>query len=155
MLNFNQKIIFIQHTTGSKVKISIPLQRIKQQEYTSQWLLKEAIMALKRQFPKEAATFDNIVALQTTNNKYAIDHCLCSPKNSISFLADGIILIPFYKQVKTQGGKNDDSDIASSQVTIDDFVVVTKLGYGAFSNVYLGNFYRTQILYNNYYLSFK
>lgn len=123
-----QKTIYLQHTTHSSFKILIP--KDKEAELTAGWLLNEAINLLKEAFPKERK-FSDIVALQTVNRDYGIDHWLSFPHKSLEILRDQTKLRPFYKQqTKSKSGSN--------KVCLDDFILEAKLGFGAFSNVYLG-----------------
>lgn len=128
MANPASKNIYIEYALDQKLKISVPSTKTK--VHTCGWLLEETIQKLKQVNPTNKQ-FENIVALQTTDDQFAIDHWLTLPQKSISILKDGIVLKPFYKQ---ESGSKD----INGKVSLEDFVVETKLGFGAFSNVYLG-----------------
>ena len=118
------KEILIQHQPEQLVTIVVPF--LKTKEHTCGWLLQEAKRKLQKAFPSE--NFENMVALQTLKGEYAVDHWLTHPNKSLSVIKDGTILKPFYKQEVNPFEK----------VSLESFIIETKLGYGAFSNVYLG-----------------
>lgn len=124
----NTKSVSIQY--GSEVKIKISFPATKSRDHTCAWLLDEAIRQLKQTYPNEK-NFDNVVALQTVNGEFAVDHWLTMPRKNLSILRDETVLKPFFSQ-------DISSDDASCKVSLDSFIIETKLGYGAFSNVYLG-----------------
>lgn len=129
MSEATKHIIYIKFDSKQAIKVAIPFDRLK--SLTSQWLLSETITRLKKKFPEETR-LNNIVALQTVKANHAIDYCLCSPDKSLDFLLNGTVLKPFYKQKKTTD---------ETKISLDDFVIETKLGNGSFANVYLGNFH--------------
>lgn len=122
------KNIFVQNESGQCIKIAVPV--LKTKLHTCGWLLQEAKQKLQEAFPPE--NYENAVTLQTVNREYAVDHWLTLPKKSLSVIKDGTVLKLFYKQ-------EDGSTNQFEKVTLDSFIIETKLGYGAFSNVYLGN----------------
>lgn len=131
MISESNKItLYIQHTDGSNVQICFPAEKSK--ELTCHWLVEQAIMKLKEAFP-EGEGLSSIVALQTVYREYAVDHWLSIPYRNLSILRDGTMLKPYYRPAKKV-------DTHSTKVSLDDFIIETKLGYGAFSSVYLGSF---------------
>lgn len=130
MTKSHLKAIYVQHGLNTAVKLVVPADR--GDHLTTQWLFNETIKELKAKFPTETC-FDNVVALQTANNNFAIDYWLTQPNKPISVLKNETILKPFFKQpnIKSSSGK----------VSLDDFIIETRLGYGAFSRVYLGKFF--------------
>ena len=127
--------LFIVLSPSKQVKLEIPSDKTK--ELTCHWLLEEAIAKLKQEFPEEEK-IDDIVALCTVNHEFAVDHWLTFHYKNISILRNGTILKPFYKQSVPS---KEERDLFNSKVTLNDFIVEIQLGYGAFSNVYLGNKY--------------
>lgn len=124
--------VFIHYGVNSKVEIKIPENL--QKHLTCAWLLEETINKIKKaggdlNLRDENAT---IVTLKTKNNDYAVDHLLNDPKQDLRFLRGGTILEPYY------GVNTRCLDEFGNKVELSDFEIETKLGYGAFSNVYLG-----------------
>lgn len=131
MTSFTLKTIYIENQYGPKLEVTLSTQFIKEQ--TCKWLLEELKSKLKQICSSEKLPeIDRIVALQTTDAQYAVDQWLTLPHKSANILENGTILKPFYKQ-SSNTKKN------STKISLDDFIIETKLGYGAFSNVYLGN----------------
>ena len=122
------KTILVQYQPKLHINISVPSSKSK--EYSCRWLLQEAKRKLKKAFPSE--NFEDVVALQTLKGEYAVDLWLTLPNKSLSVIKDGTILKPFYKQ-------DEDSTNQFEKVSLESFIIETKLGYGAFSTVYLGN----------------
>lgn len=127
------KVINIQHSNNEVVQIMIPADKAK--ELTCYWLLQQAISKLKEKFPQEV-NFDDIVTLCTVTRDYAVDHWLTFHYRNLSVLKSGTTLKPFYKQKSEEAKSLADDDF--KKVTLDDFIVEIKLGYGAFSKVFLG-----------------
>lgn len=125
--------VFIQYNKTQQIEIKIP-QNL-QDSLTCGWLLEETIKKMTKvldESPKpDEAT--GIATLRTKNCDFAVDFLLNDEKRSLNFLKDKTILEPYY------GHNLRSTDEFESKLGLDDFEIETKLGYGAFSNVYLGN----------------
>lgn len=126
----NTTVIYIQNGAKGRIEIAFPSE--KAHELTCHWLLEQTVSKLKQVFPDQE-NFDNIATLCTVSREYAVDHWLNFPYRSISVLKSGTVLYPFYRQ--TSKAKEDGS---TKKISLDDFSVEIKLGFGAFSKVYLG-----------------
>lgn len=111
---------------GETLEISIKEDAIK--AYSCQRLLQDVITKAKATYPTECKKFDEIVTLQTIVREFAVDHWLNHPNKSVSMIKDKKVLKPFYRQRIRDEGK----------ISLDHFIIETKLGQGAFSTVYLG-----------------
>lgn len=122
------KNIYIQYTPDLTISILVPSEKSK--ELTCGWLLKEANERLKEIDPK-VKQYERILALQTVDGKFAVDYWLTLPERSLSIIKDGTVLKAFYQQEvrsKSEEGK----------ISLENFVIESQIGKGAFSNVYLG-----------------
>lgn len=127
-------IVQIQYDGDSTLEIKIPEDCKK--SLTCQWLLDEATREINKS-PTNLNLLEeskSIVTLKTKNNNYAVDHLLNNPTQSLQFLKTGTVLQPYY------GSTEESLEEFDNKVELNDFDIETKLGHGAFSTVYLGNF---------------
>ena len=127
----DQKII-IEHSYGIQFDITFPCKG--KDQLTCGWLLQQVIKQLKNIAAMHAFTRNpnDIIALRTKNCEYAVDHLLADPSRTLDFLKENTILHPYY------GPNDQESKEYGIKVSLDNFEVETKLGHGAFSQVYLG-----------------
>ena len=75
--------------------------------------------------------FSSIVALQTSDKRYAIDYWLSNFENSLKVLQDRMVLVPYFA--------DDRFKVTDQKINIDYFQILLMIGEGGFSKVYMGN----------------
>lgn len=99
--------------------------------HTSIWLLTEVCSQLTEECKRQGLPVEpvsKIVALKTQNNDYSIDYLLTVPGQSLSFLPKEVVLIPHFGVQRV-----DPSEV----IGLDNFELITQIGKGKYTNIYL------------------
>ena len=127
--------VIIVEISQHQLRVPIELPNILEEFHTSGWLIStlrlEAAQILYDQgLPLESVY--SIVGLQTKENNFHLDYLLSLHDQLLSFLPKRIELIPFYCTVNIIS-----SESLDPKLTLEDFDIISKIGEGGFSKVYL------------------
>jgi len=123
------KSIFVQSGEGKTIRITILIS--EEQNLTCGWLVSETI----RHFSKIGVSTipqanTPLVSLQTVDGIITLDYWLSDLERSVSVLQDGIMLKPFYGNLKYR--------VTNQKISLKYFHILKLIGTGGFSKVYLG-----------------
>eukprot|EP00331_Platyophrya_macrostoma_P018553 CAMPEP_0176466680 /NCGR_PEP_ID=MMETSP0127-20121128/38037_1 /TAXON_ID=938130 /ORGANISM="Platyophrya macrostoma, Strain WH" /LENGTH=629 /DNA_ID=CAMNT_0017859895 /DNA_START=57 /DNA_END=1946 /DNA_ORIENTATION=- len=128
------RTIIIEYNESLKTEITF--QKSAQDQLDCGWLFNQAIKQLSEEAIAKDLKIDlsNIVALKTKSNSFTLDHWLTFHEKSIAPITDGTVLQPYFRDTNQ---KTRMSDSEASSVTLQDFDLLTKLGKGGYSRVFL------------------
>lgn len=130
------------------IRVKLIFKRRDALKFTCEWLLQEGLNQLQQIAEKKGIKkdFDRVAAFKTKSRNYLVDYYLTMPHKSLAFIKDGTVLVPFFKRkpallinIDNDETQNKDQDFGVPKASLKDFEIITLLGKGGFSKVYLGN----------------
>ena len=121
-------MIFVESDTGKRIKIEIPID--EEHNLTCGWLVSETIRQFAKNQMGNIQANKPLVLLQTLNNIITLDYWLSDLERPVSVLKDGLVLKPFYANMKYKIGRQ--------KINMSYFYIIKLIGAGGFSKVYLG-----------------
>jgi len=134
--SFRQRIItVIIEFSELDLKLLINLSTNSQELKNSQWLLQETkslMLETSNSITSLKERVSSLIGLRTKHSELHIDYLLSSREQKLSFLRDKFVLVPTYNIQNISS-----LDTIEPKLTLDDFEIISKIGEGGFSAVYL------------------
>lgn len=118
------------------LEIEINIFRSEEKNLTIEWLHREIVQKINNELESEPGTYKRVtqIILEASPPNILLDYYLSLPKKSVFPIHDGQVLFARRPQPKQSNTMDDDEKTPS----LDDFEVLSKLGWGKSSTVYLG-----------------
>mgnify|MGYP000860317424 CR=1 FL=1 len=119
------------------IEVEVTIFRSEEKNLTCDWFHREALIKINNELRNHPSEMRRVTQLnfEAVPSNIMLDYWLSLPKKSIFLLQDGQTLIAREPQSKHFTSIDDDEDKA---ISLDDFDILSKIGRGGFSVVYLG-----------------